>query len=352
MNDVLDSPLRPRTLEQALTAGPRLLARAATTGDIQFGASFVKGPAVLIGLHQRATRVLDLSAAKHASVRILRRATSGTAAYIGGHALIFTLALPRVTSLFPDASPRTLLNRNVRPFLRGLTKAGGISHYFGRDWLSVKKRPALLLGFDATPEGAVLIEAIAGWDHPFSLPEPLKASYEHRLDRYRTGPLSSEPAALSEVLPAARTPEEVALSVASAISAQAETPVALDTEVDVDGGAPPAGPLFGEMEAIEPVLGDASWIEPVRIPIGWLEMAWLPPAEGEGKRTLWLGGDVLCPRYGLDWLAARAVEWGARQGTSEEGRDLIGLDAPLEGVSVRDLFGAAVGAVSGSPRTG
>lgn len=305
---VIVAPFSERTTEQALRAGPLLVDVARRERVPAFTASLIEGPAVLLGLHQREGRVLDAAACVARGVAVSRRATSGTAAFVGRRALLFSLALPHVAALFPDASPRTLLNRNVRPFLRGLSAAGALAHYFGREFVSVRKRPAMLLAFDVGEDGAVLVEGILGIEEPFALPAALASEDERAIERFA----GHAPLALAEVLSAGTTPETVARCVADAIAARASSAVTAVGSLP-DRLAP--GPA-------DPLPPGAVLLDPVRIPIGWLERATLPEAR------LWLGGDVLAPRFALDRLAAAVP--GARTD------DLEAL--PIDGVSVREIL--------------
>jgi hypothetical protein len=314
---VLLAPFSQRPIEDALHAGPALLRAAREHGVVCFAASLVEGPAVLLGRHQRAARVLDLAEVARTATPVFRRCTAGTAAFAGGRTLVFTLALPHVTALFPDASFRTLLNRNVRPFLKGLTAAGALAHYFGREWLSSRRRPAALLGFEVDTDGAVLIEAIAGFDASIALPASLASADERSLDRF-TG---HSPAALAELLPADRTPEHVARCLADAVAARAQTVI---STLPPPSSEPPAGSFAVDLSSDDPLPAGATLLAPSRIPIGWLERAATPGG------PLWLGGDVLAPRHVLDRVAAAAA--GALDG------GLYSDDLPLEGVSLRELL--------------
>lgn len=313
-------PFSRRAIEDALHAGPALLHAARESGAPCFAASLVDGPAVLLGRHQRAARVLDLAEIGRAAVPVFRRRTAGTAAFAAGRTFVFTLALPHPGALFPDASFRTLLNRNVRPFLKGLTAAGALSHYFGREWVSSRRRPVLLLGFDVEPGGAVLVEAIAGFDGPIALPPSLASADERALDRF-TG---HAPAALTELLPEGKTPETVARCVADAIAARAPT----STTPRLDPlPAPPPGSFTVDLSLDAPVPPGAALLPPTRIPIGWLERASTPGA------PLWLGGDVLAPRHVLDRIALAAA------GAPDE--ELYSSDLALEGVDLPGLLDAS-----------
>src|SRR5262245_57017857 len=107
-------PAAARPLAEALALGPLLLAPAEADHLPWIAASLIPGPAVLLGAAQRAGRVVRLAACAAAGTPVLRRATAGTAVHISGRATLWTLALPHVAALVPDATARTLLNRNVR----------------------------------------------------------------------------------------------------------------------------------------------------------------------------------------------------------------------------------------------
>jgi hypothetical protein len=235
--------------------------------------------------------------------------------YIGRVAILWTLALPHVASLAPDATPGTLLNRNVRGFLRGLSRVGAAANYFGREWIAVKHRPAALLGFEATAEGAVLIEVIAGVDAPIALPAGLTTETERAVDRW----LGKEPASLGEVMAGTIAPETLAGEVIEAVAARslmnltpAAVPEGAGEGSDVTGPADPlpAGFQVGPM---------------VRVPIGWVETAVLP-ASGR----VWLGGDVLAPSFAVQAIAAAAGHGEAQA-----------VATPTFGATLGDLFAAA-----------
>lgn len=313
----------PRSIEQALGLGSALLARAAAEQVPWLAASVVEGRAIALGAAQRAGRVVDLEAARAAGVRVLRRSTSGTAAYLGGAAVIWTLALPHVAALVPDATPATLLNRNVRGFLKGLSRAGAVAHYFGREWIAVKHRPAALLGFDATAEGAVLIEVIAGLDATIAIPPALATAAERAVDRW----LGKEPAALREVIGEASA-EAIAAEVIDAVAARAQaslervaTPAEAGLALEVtDPDDPlPAGFRAGPM---------------AKVPIGWVETAFHPTS---GR--VWLGGDVLAPAFALHALAAAAER--AERAERDQRDEAPGTAPPIDGARVGDLAAAA-----------
>ena len=347
---MLLAPLEERTIGQALDVGCALVGAARLERVPCFAASLICGPAVVLGQHQRAPRVLDVGRCRADGFPVVRRSTAGTAAFVGRRALLFSLALPHVAALFPDASPRTLLNRNVRPFLRGLTAAGALAHYFGREWVSVRKRPAMLLGFDAAEDGVVLVEAIAGFDEAFALPGELASDDERAVGRF-TGHV---PVALSEVLPAGTAPETVAGCVADAVAARASTPVMLRADWPAPAEAGDVARFSVDLDSMEPVPSGAVLLAPARVPIGWLERArvyeavspeagspggapleagadaaqggLLESAPGSAPHKIWLGGDVMAPRFVLDRLAGVA---SGQTGDLGEG--------PIEGVSAEEL---------------
>ncbi len=302
--------LEPRELPlgEALGLGPAMLAGAEASGAIGVAASVVRGPAVVLGAGQRAGRVLRLDACAAAGVSVYRRATAGTAAHVGDEGIVWTLALPHVAALFPDATARTLLNRNVRVVLAGLRRVGGLAHYFGREWVSVRHRPAALLGFEVSPGGAVLIEVIASMDSPLAIPEALATGVERAVDRW----LDKAPAGLGEVL--GGDAFAIARAVMETVAQQAATPI--------EAAPPVASSTLGQVtDARSPM--PAGFVDGpgTAVPIGWIDTG-IDPATG----AIWLGGDVLVPAH---------VRLGIASGEQPAG------EVPIEGASLADLHEAA-----------
>ena len=306
-----------RSLEEALAIGPLLLASAAREGEAYFSASSIEGSGLVLGAAQRAGRVVDMQACEAAGVRVLRKSTTGTAAYLGGRSILWSIALPGVASLMADATPRTLLNRNARPFLRSLTSAGLQANYFGREWIAIKRAPAALLGFDVTPGGAVLIEVIAGFDAPIAIPDELATPIERSTERCRGRP----PEALASLLSAPVDPLDLARRVAEGVARHAGL---ASEEVSLDAPLVPARSIT---DPLDPLPAGLTPAPPLRVPIGWIEAAASAPEAGEPQRA-WLGGDILAPR----WLLADLAR--AEFSTLENGG---GSDPPLEGASLNDL---------------
>jgi hypothetical protein len=261
---------------------------------------------------QRAGRVVHLEACADAGVTVLRRATTGTAAYFGGSGILWTLALPHVASLAPDATSRTLLNRNVRGFLKGLGRAGALAHYFGREWIAVQRRPAAILGFDVTRDGAVLLEVLAGVDTPIAIPAALATEDERAVDRWR----GAESIALGDVV---RTdPRDVARTVMDVVASSGPAPTEAVAFTDI-ARAPPVIRVHDPMpEGFTPRPG-------LRVPIGWIDAGY-----DEASRRAWIGGDVLAPVHVFAAIA---------DGEEPEG------GGPIEGATLDDLR-AAVSASS------
>lgn len=300
-------PARTRSLPQALALSRPLLARAEAEGIAWMAASVVSGPAVALGAAQRAGRVLDLEACARAGVSVWRRATAGTAVHVGQRGILWALALPRVSTLAGDATPRTLLNRNVRGFLEGIRKSGALAHYFGREWISVEKRPAALLGFEESAGGAVLIEVFAGVEDPCALPEELSTEEERALNRY----LGKAPLALGAALRGA--PEEIAREVMMAVAGRDSAPREEAQEIEAES----VSPITSEDDPMPPgfTAGPAR-----RVPIGLVETG---IERGSGR--VWLGGDVLVPSHVRASLAAG---------------EALSREVPIDGASLDDLVAA------------
>ena len=298
-----------RPLAEALALAPALLARAAN-GERAITASFIEGPAVVLGALQRAGRVVDLAACAAAGVPVLRRCTTGTAAYIGQRAILWTLALPHVAALHPDATLRTLLNRNVRGFLRGLSRGGAPAQYFGREWIAIHHRPAALLGFEALADGRVVIEIFAGLERSIALPAALCAEDERAVDRWR----GKDPLPLGPHHPAA-----LALQVINAVAAHAK--------VGLEGAELPADLALPTPieDPRSPTPSGLTLAAPRRAPIGWIDAA-ADPTSGR----LWLGGDALVASFALGALAD-ALTRGALPTPG---------DAPIDGATWDDFVAA------------
>lgn len=284
-------PTQQRSLADALNIGPALL-QADTA--LALGASVVVGPAVVLGAMQRAGRVVDLAACASARVPVMRRTTTGTAAWIGGTGLVLTLVLPHVAAIAEDATFRTLLNRNVRPLLRAFTRTGVTANYFGREWISSKLGPIALLGFDVTREGAVLIEAFVGGSEPIAIPDELVALDERALDRF----MGKTPTCLRAVLPnfqCSDFAERLVAAVANQVDDAGASPVSAEEIAGQKGTS-----TFREVTRDDDPLPSGFHPHSLeRVPIGFIETA--VSADEPTKR--WLGGDVLAPRWLYEDLA-------------------------------------------------
>lgn len=78
---------------------------------------------------------------------LMTRASGGPVLCLSGKVLYVGLALDRARPLIPDVTIVNFLNRYVRPLRHALSGAGRPVAYFGRDWLSVEKRPVAQVGF-------------------------------------------------------------------------------------------------------------------------------------------------------------------------------------------------------------
>lgn len=215
---------RPHRPEAARLAA---MSRAALDRPLQHdGELLLAEPAdsaVVLGALQRVSEIESLVAPAD---RVIRRGSCGAEARVGPGTLWMQLALVRPSAL-AACPPDRLLNRYVRPLLRGLTKVGALAHYFDRDWISVAKRPVGLIGFahDAGT-GRVLIEALVAIAEPFAL-------------RTRPSYLGKEPATLAEIgasADVARVADAVAEAYAAAYS---RSMVAIDDPASDDGAEDP-----------------------------------------------------------------------------------------------------------------
>src|SRR5687767_6396512 len=121
-------------------------------------------PALVLGAFQRAASAIRLV---EGGPPLVRRHSGGPTIAAGPGTLHLWLSLPRPDALVPCDAPR-LLNRYVRPLLRGLSKLGAPAIYGGRDWVSVARRPVAWVGFaHDEASGASLVEAFIALERPF-----------------------------------------------------------------------------------------------------------------------------------------------------------------------------------------
>lgn len=163
---------RETDLDGALALGRQALALAEQGRSVLLNAT-LEADALVLGALQLESTLRARSPASF-DQRTVRRATTGTEAQLSGAVLYHALALPRVAALYADASARTLLNRNLRAFLRGYTAAGVPLRYFGTEVLALLGHPVALVGYDVSESGAVLIEVLVGLENPCVVRSALK----------------------------------------------------------------------------------------------------------------------------------------------------------------------------------
>lgn len=305
---------RQCTLASALAAGRSALGWVEAEQRPALVSAAVSGDALVLGRLQRERTLRERSPARFDSA-IERRATTGTEAQISGAALYHALALPRVDALFPDASARTLLNRNLRALLRGYTAASVPLRYFGTEVLALLGHPVALVGYDRLASGAVLIEVLLGLDAPCVVRSALKR--EPPASLYSV--LRSEPPAMDLLQ--------------RAVQGTVERLGASSFEIDLPSAAP-APPLEIDAAPVE-----AS----VAIPLGLVEAA--------GAK---ITGDLLVGTAALAQVEERArAALDARQPLTDAVLEPL-RGAPLDGARPADLLqalDAAFSARSIAPRT-
>lgn len=236
---------------------------------------------------------------------MLRRSTTGSAAFVETSALVHALALPRVDSVFRDATPRTLLNRNVRGFLRGYRGLGIKANWGGREYFRAVDAPLGLLAYDLLATGAVLVEAWVGIE---------STAVVEASGAVRPG------ASLCALLGGTPDPAEVTAKITRGAADKLERePVRV---------LAPSSPRPARSEP--PELSFAELL----VPIGRLEAAIEPGA----RPRVWLCGDVLSSNAVFDEIetrAARALEAGAAL-TPEIVEPLRA--GPLEGARPEDVL--------------
>lgn len=152
------------SLESALALGEQALLLA-ESGRVALLSACFEADALVLGALQLESSLRARSPARF-EVASARRRSTGTEAQLAGKVVYHALGLPAVSALFPDATSRTLLNRNLRAILRGYAAAGIPLRYFGTEVLALLGHPVGLVGYDQTASGAVLLEILIGLEQP------------------------------------------------------------------------------------------------------------------------------------------------------------------------------------------
>jgi hypothetical protein len=277
-------PAREGTVDEAVALSERLLSLAESRRAIVSAALTARGPAVLLGRRQHSKTVLDLHACHARSVTVGRRFTTGAHVFIGtSGAAVFSLALPSIDTLVDDARPATVLNRNVRGWLAALTRSTAIAHYFGRDWLSIARRPCGSLALRAARSGAVVIELWLGARESTALPVEFASDRERAIDRW----LGRQPASYFEC---AGTD---AMDLRWCDEVQRRTLERYRVNVRPEPAA-----TLDRLALAEAPIDERSmrWAEPQPCAIGWVEAAL------SAQNTVWIGGDALVSDAALEAL--------------------------------------------------
>jgi hypothetical protein len=205
-----------------------------------------------------------------------RRGSGGPEIRIGPGTVHVALALTHPGAL-TACDEKRIVNRSVRPLLRALTKTGSLAHFFGRDWVSVRHRPAAWVGFahDAQTR-RTLFEAFLAVKTPFHLAP--RASF-----------LGKVPGTLESIAGTAIEPGRLVDAIVAAYVA------AWDLEASEIAIPEP-------LDEVEDLRADPPWSATCEEAIGTLGAG--PDARG----VLRIGGDLLVSRDALARLEARVAE--------------------------------------------
>jgi hypothetical protein len=132
------------------------------SAEAELTVSIARDEALALGAFQRGHGM-------PAGFGLVRRGSGGPEVRLGPGTVHVELALAHPgLMLHPD--PRRIVNRAVRPLLRALSREGLAAAFFGRDWVSVSRRPAAWVGFahDAATQRTVF-EAFVAVSTPFAI---------------------------------------------------------------------------------------------------------------------------------------------------------------------------------------
>jgi hypothetical protein len=291
----------------ALAEGPALAARVDEATPVLFYGAPLTGAAIALGAHQRAATALDLDAARARGVAVVRRSTGGPAARAGDGLLYLAIGLRHASALL-DCPRDRVLNRNVRGMLTGLSTGGALAHYFGREFVSVARRPAAQVTWGRRPDGRVLLEALVGVTRPYALVPG--TGEDAGLVAYPAHPepplLGKAPVTLAEAWGRMPDPAEVFAAIVERGYARAhgldlvrvDTPPRPAPEASANGtgpcGAAPSGGAEPHDADARDVHDDPAlrWSAPRPVPIGFVQAALRRDAVGRVERAV-LAGDFM-----------------------------------------------------------
>jgi hypothetical protein len=276
---------------RALAEGRAHAAGVDDERPVAFYGAALRGEAVALGAYQRAASALHLDVARARGVEVVRRATGGPAARAGEGIVYLAVGL-RHASVLLDCPRDRVLNRNVRGMLTGLSTSGVPAHYFGREFVSVARRPAAQITWGRQPDGRVLLEVFVGVTRPYALVPG--TGDDTALVAYPRPPepplLGKQPISLSEAWGKAPEPQQVFAAIVERGYARL---YALDLEqVDAPSApaAPGADPAAAASDAVD--APDLRWSAPHGIPIGFLQAGLRCDAVGRVERAV-LAGDFM-----------------------------------------------------------
>lgn len=229
------------------------VARALAIGDASLDWTDRERVAVVYAaaLREQALVVGAWRRARPDAPGVLRRRTGGAPCLAGEGITYLSIALAGPSALI-ECPPDRIMNRNVRGILAGLRALGLSAHYFGRDFLSVDRRPAGMLSWARALDGRVLIEAFLHAERS-CLPARSPDEPSHPEPRW----LGKAPISLREA-GRAPSPSELAEQVARGCAELGGASVErFDPPTAAPGVRAPGPPAL------------AHWSPPQAIPIGW-----------------------------------------------------------------------------------
>jgi hypothetical protein len=294
-------------LDGALELGARALAWTEQQRVPLLASACCDASALVLGALQREDTLQRRSTARF-SLGLKRRLTTGTEAELEGAVLYHALALPRVDALYPDASARTLLNRNLRAILRGYTAAGVPLRYFGTEVLALLGHPVALVGYEQSASGAVLIEVLIGLEKPCVVRPALKRE---------------SPAALRAIVKSSEAPRDfLGRAVTGVVERLGVSARDVASELSAVATVPSPVAAVAPEDSREPAN--------VAIPLGVVEAVAAPHVR--------LGGDLLASTAALSRVEVLAQE-ALESGLSLEESVLAPLQgAPLDGARSGDVL--------------
>lgn len=301
MNRALFCHAAPREAARALAEGAELAARVAVPDapPVALYGAVLTGAGLALGAHQRAEQAVQLAHARDSGVSVVRR-VSGGPTMRGGDGVVYLAIGLRTASTLLECPRDRVLNRNVRGLLAGLSAGGVAAHYFGREFVSLARRPAVGCHWSRDAQGHVLLEFFLGVS-ALHLPDDALVAYPARVEPALNGKVPITFAEAYATTERRSAPDADALIELALVRGYAQS-----YQLELESVAAPDVSPYLDLAAHDDDDGALRFSQPHEVPIGFVS-AGLSVRDGL-IRDARLAGDFFVDADGAPLLRAALVD--------------------------------------------